>query len=169
MASSTRRRRTAPQSAFRSAVEAASPPVSKAYAPGIQALQRSHRRLVSCPDGDRITGSIDLDSALQAMQPNAPRWDYGIGYRLDHREHAVWIEVHSAQTSKVREVLRKLRWLKDWLASDGVSLQRLTTADGPVPAFVWIASGSNRLPSTTRQAKLAAQEGVYPRKRLQLP
>ena len=89
--------------------------------------------------------------------PNAPRWDYGIGYRHGNRgERAIWIEVHGAQTNKVKEVVKKLRWLKDWLNDAGQPLVPLTRADGHVPAFVWLASASIKLPRTTPQAKLAS-------------
>jgi hypothetical protein len=78
------------------------------YRPGLRALKAAHRRLIS-RDNSRLTGSIDLDAALINEQPNAPRWDYGIGYQHGGDEYAVWVEVHGAQTSKVREVLNKTR------------------------------------------------------------
>ena len=144
-------------------------PVANAYQPGLQALAGNHRRLISCSDDRCLTGSVDLDDALGQEQPNEPRWDYGVGYRHQDDEYAVWVEVHSAQTSEVKQVLRKLRWLKDWLNADGQPLRRITADNGSIPAYVWIASGRNRLPRHTRQAKLAAQEGIKPRKSLELP
>lgn len=100
--------------------------------------------------------------------PDDSRWDYGIGYRNGNRELALWIEVHSAQTSEVRAVLNKLRWLKDWLAGEGEPFGRLTETKGTLPAFVWLASGAFRLPKTTPQYRLAATAGIVPRKRLNL-
>ena len=144
------------------------PPVSSAYNPGLQALKRGHRSLVSAST-TRLTGSIDLDAALQADQPNAPRWDYGIGYRDGNRERAIWIEVHGAQTNKVKEVINKLRWLKDWLNDAGRPLGHLTRTDKRLPAFVWLASASIKLPPTSPQARLASQEGIIPRRALKLP
>ncbi len=72
--------------------------------------------------------------------------------------------MHSAQTSEVRAMLNKLRWLKDWLAGEGEPLGRLTDKG----AFVWLASGAIRLPRTTPQYRLVAREGILPRKRLDL-
>ena len=141
--------------------------MSGACEPGIQGLKPSHRRLISCADGRLLTGSVDLDAALLETHPNAPRWDYGIGLRQGNRECAVWVEVHSAQTNKVREVLNKHRWLKDWLSTDAEPLERLTRTNAP--AFIWLASGSIKLPRHLPQAKRALQEGIYPRKRLELP
>ncbi|MCY3838061.1 MAG: hypothetical protein OXH09_05330 [Gammaproteobacteria bacterium] len=161
-----RRRRT---NAFRAAVEATPPPTSKAYRPGLQALSAAHRRQISSDDSRRLTGSIDLDAALVATQPNAPRWDYGIGYRHGRREYAVWVEVHGAQTNKVGDVLKKLHWLKGWLAGPGERLLRLTDGGAPTPAFVWLASGPIRLPPTSRHARQASQAGVFPRKELHIP
>ena len=145
------------------------PSVARGYRSGVQALQNTHRRLVRCADARRLTGSINLDDALRATMPNDPRWDYGIGYREGNRERALWIEVHGAYTSKVGEVIKKLRWLKDWLAGDGESLNRLTGPSSEPPSYVWLASGRISLPPHTRQFKEAAKWGILPRKTLDLP
>ena len=92
---------------FQAAVQAAPTAVAGAYRPGKQALPGQHRSLVTCADSRRLTGSVNLDAALQASLPNAPRWDYGLGYQpVSGAERAVWIEVHPAATSNVGEVLR---------------------------------------------------------------
>lgn len=164
-----RRRRQRRSNEFRKAITATPPPTCNAYLPGLQALAANHRHRVSCPNTRSLTGSIDLDAALAAREPNASRWDYGIGYRHGQREHAVWVEIHGAQTNKVGDVLKKLRWLKDWLEGPGEPLLGLTNDRGPLPAFVWIASGQIRLPPTSRHARQAAQAGIFPRKLLRLP
>ncbi len=169
VARAARRGGKKPRREFRDALGEIGPPVSAAYKLGLQALSQPHRGLVSCADGRLLTGSIDLDSALRKDRPNAPRWDYAIGYRHGAAEHAVWIEVHGAQTGKVKEMIRKLDWLKDWLNADGQPLRRMTGTDDAVPAFVWLASGRLNLPPNSRQAKLARQKGIFPRKRLVLP
>lgn len=101
---------------FKTAVEAAPPPVNDAYRRGLQALESRHRNLVTCENTHRLTGSIFLDSAL-ARDPeraNQPRWDYGPGYQPENgTEQAVWVEVHTATTREVTAVLNKLQWLKD--------------------------------------------------------
>ena len=65
---------------FKEAVEAAPHPVREKYRSGKQALI-GYRNRVNCADSRRLTGSIDLDSALKREQPHAARWDYGLGYR----------------------------------------------------------------------------------------
>ncbi|MCZ0945391.1 MAG: hypothetical protein OXJ53_20235 [Gammaproteobacteria bacterium] len=157
---------------FKEAVEAAPHPVNQAYKPGIQALEGGHRSKVDCTDRRRLTGSLDLDKAL-AKEPgyaNQPRWDYGIGYRPKNgAERAVWVEVHSATTSEVSKVLRKLKWLREWLTTEAEQLDKLTMA-ASAHRFVWVASGGIHITPHSRQAKLISQSALSkPRKHLSLP
>ena len=160
---------------FEKAVQAEPPPVNGAYRPGKQALENRHRNLVTCEDPRRLTGSIDLDSAL-ARQPgytNAARWDYGLGYRppAEKREQAVWIEVHSATTSEVSAVLKKLQWLKDWLNAGAGCLEQMTyRGSAPDLRFVWIASAGVKIPRNSPQARQLSRSAIpKPRKQLSLP
>ena len=148
---------------FREAVEDAPPPVNGAYREGIQALEHRHRGHVTCGDSRRLTGSIDLDKAL-AREPdyaNAPRWDYGVGYRpRNGPEQAVWVEVHSATTKEVSAVLRKLQWLRDWLSGDAEQLMRMTNATAEDRRYVWIAGASVRIPGNSPQARRLNTSGI---------
>ena len=160
---------------FKKAVQAESPPVRDAYCAGKQALKREHRGLVTCEDSRLLTGSIDLDSALE-REPgyaNAARWDYGLGYRpaAGRREQAVWIEVHSATTREVTAVLNKLRWLQDWLNAGAGCLKRMTDRGGDRDnRFVWIASAGNNIPPNSRHARRLSRSAIKkPRRRLSLP
>ena len=126
-------------------------------------------------DPQRLTGSINLDSAL-ARQPdyaNAVRWDYGLGYRpaAERREQAVWIEVHSATTKEVDRVLRKLQWLQDWLNAGAGCLKRMTDRADADIRFVWIASGDRvDIPKNSPQARRLSQSALQgPWKKLRLP
>ena len=159
---------------FEGAVQAEPPPVNGAYRPGKQALENRHRGLVDCKDTRRLTGSIDLDSALkkQPGHAGAARWDYGLGYRppAGKREQAVWIEVHSATTGEVSAVLRKLQWLRDWLNDGAGRLKRMTDRAAPDIRFVWIASAGVNIPKNSRQARELSQSAIQrPRKQLSLP
>ena len=159
---------------FKKAVQSEPPPVNGAYRPGKQALEKRHRGLVDCKDTQRLTGSIDLDSAL-ARQPghvSAARWDYGLGYRppTGKREQAVWIEVHSATTREVSAVCKKLRWLKDWLNAGAGCLKQMTCRAAPDIRFVWIASNGVDIPPNSPQARRLNQNAIpKPRKQLSLP
>jgi len=120
-----------------------------------------------------LTGSIDLDSALagEAEHANEPRWDYGIGYKPKRaEERAIWIEVHPASTSNVREVISKANWLRTWLRDNAPQLALLTIGDGPVRPFVWIATARIQIPRNSPQARQLAIAGLdMPRKALRLP
>lgn len=158
---------------FRKAVEDAPPPVNGAYRNGIQVLEGRHRPHVRCGDARRLKGSIDLDRAL-AQEPgyaNAPRWDYGIGYSpRQGPEQAVWIEVHSATTSEVSAVLRKLQWLRDWLNGNAEQLLQVTNAADRNLRFVWIASDKVHVLKNSPQARRLAASGIgKARRHLSLP
>jgi len=55
---------------------------------------------------------------------NDARWDYGIGIQKG-KPWTLWVEVYPADTSNVDEVLKKLTWLKDWLAHSAQLLHNL--------------------------------------------
>ena len=154
---------------FRMAVEAAPPPVNGAYRPGKQALN-GYRNRVNCADSRRLTGSMDLDSALKKEQAHAARWDYGLGYKPPRgREQAIWVEVHAATTGEVSRVLDKLQWLKDWLNGEAEDLKRLTDRAGADIRYVWIARGKVRIPSHLPQARRLNQSGLSLKTRLASP
>ncbi len=158
---------------FKDAVRDAPSPVDEAYRIGKQALKKEHRKLVSCAETRRITGSIDLDSALAKVQnfANQPRWDYGLGYQpAEGREQAIWVEVHSATTKEVSAVLRKLQWLRDWLEEHAEQLNQITRLAGSDIRFVWVASNGVKISLNSRQARQLSKSGIPPVKRyLNLP
>ena len=155
---------------YKKAVEAAPHPVNGMYRVGKQALENRHRNLVSCGQPRRLTGSIDLDSALAPQRPDENRWDYGMGYKPPRGpEQAIWIEVHSATTSEVSKVLDKLQWLKDWLNGEAEQLRLLTERAGKDIRYVWIASGKMAIPSHMPQARRLKQSGLPLQTRLELP
>ena len=148
---------------FKKAVEDAPAPVNKAYCKGLQALEKRHRGRVKCSDPHRLTGSVNLDKALarESGYANAPRWDYGIGYKLRNGpEQVVWVEVHPATTKEVSAVLKKLRWLRDWLNGEAEQLLQLTNATKEEQRYVWIASSSVKIPGNSPQARLLNKRGI---------
>jgi len=155
---------------FKKAVEAAQHPVNGAYRPGKQAMEGRRRRLVTCADSTRLTGSIDLDTALRQHRPDDHRRDYGLGYKpVDGSEQAIWVEVHSATTREVSTVLRKLQWLKDWLNENAEQLRQLSERADRDIRYVWIASSSVKIPRHLPQAKRLAQSGLSLKGKLPLP
>ena len=148
---------------FEEAVRAAPVPVNDSYRPGKQALENKHRNRVTCEDPRRLTGSINLDLALR-QEPDhaeASRWDYGLGYQPARgREQAVWVEVHSATTKEVSSVLRKLRWLQDWLNSEDGELKRMTERAASDLRFVWIASAGVHISKNSPQSRQLSQSAI---------
>ena len=158
---------------FEEAVRAAPAPVEGAYRSGKRALAGTYRSRVTCSEPRRLTGSIDLDSALSGEPgyANAPRWDYGIGYKPRRSpERAIWVEVHPASTSNVGEVISKLNWLRTWLRENTPQLASLTIADGPIRPFVWMATAAVHIPRNSPQARRLNTAGLdMPRRILRLP
>jgi hypothetical protein len=139
---------------FKQAVAAAEG-LEGAYRSGLGALRHADRNKVALPNARRLSGSVNLDEALAESRPNDPRWDYGIGVRQGRSpERVVWAEVHPAASSNVKEVLRKLAWLKRWLVESAPELQRMP-AD-----FVWIASGRVAIPRHAPQFRKLAMSAV---------
>ena len=128
--------------------------------PGLQAVENVDRDRLRCSKPRRLRGSVSLERALPPGQPNEPRWDYAIGLVSSPNDTVVWLEVHPASsTGNVGEVLRKLGWLKTWIAQDAPALSQLRRH------FVWLATGRVSFHSGSPQMKTAAQSGLLFRAR----
>ena len=140
---------------FRNAVER-TPHLAEAWRPGLQALRARDRPHVEAENTRRLTGSAYIDEALEVVQPNAHRWDFGIGYQHSNRndECVYWVEIHTADDRGVEQVLDKLRWLKDWLAGEGQPLNRFERE------FIWLSSGATSFTLSSPQQKKFAQLGL---------
>lgn len=153
-----------------------------AAAAGIEALRgkaalHAHAAAVDCTAAWSFSGSVDLDAAFAASQPDAPRWDAGIGL---HRTGAdadaliVWIEPHPASsTGHVAEMLHKLDWLKAKLKSaEFAGLRRLTeAAERRGRAYRWLArTGAIRIRPNSREHRLLIKAGLtMPARHLTVP
>jgi len=115
----------------------ATPHLNGKWEKGLQALRPEDKPYIKAADTRAITGSVDVDTALVRVDPNANRWDFAIGYQHEDRdsECLYWVELHTARNSQVDVVLRKLRWLLRWLAGDGKALDKFERD------FVWVSSG----------------------------
>lgn len=147
--------------------------VAKARKDGKQALTAPHAKQVKCTDEHRWSGSLDIDAALQSdpSHAQANRWDYGLGYKApDGTESAIWVEVHSAETSEIDVVIRKLEWLKRYLQEHCEDLWKVTLRSDASTRFVWLASGRYRIPSHMPQLKRLSSAGLAkPASKLVLP
>jgi hypothetical protein len=132
------------------------PHLTEAWKPGLEALRTRDRPHVEAQDTRSLSGSADLDSALQEQEPTAHRWDFAIGYVHTNRtlECIYWVEIHTATDREVNVVLNKLRWLKQWLKGDGKKLAQFERD------FVWVSSGATSFTLTSPQQKQFAVLGL---------
>ena len=132
------------------------PHLQNAWAHGLGALGAQDRPHVAPEDPRRLAGSVDVDGALEANDPNANRWDFAIGHRHTNRqkECVYWVEIHPASDKEVKVVLNKLRWLKSWLVRRGNLLNQFESD------FVWVSSGPTSFTIGAPQRKIFAQLGL---------
>lgn len=140
---------------FEAAVNA-TPKLRGALKPGLGALRAEDKPHIKPHDTRSLLGSVDVDKALKASQPNANRWDFVIGYEHGNRDEPVlyWIEIHTGSDSEFKVVLRKFEWLLDWMKGDGKFLAAFERE------IVWIASGATSFTAASRQRRIMAQKGL---------
>jgi len=79
---------------FKEAVEK-TPGLKNAHKLGLRALRAEDRPHVVAEDTRSLTGSADIDTAFQKLDPNANRWDFAIAYQHANRtaEFIYWLEL----------------------------------------------------------------------------
>lgn len=134
--------------------------------PGKSAVKNQYQPGIAVGPGLSFTASVDIDLDCQAAEPQANRWDYGLGLRNQKEEEfAVWIEPHPASsTGEVAKIIAKLDWLERKLAQPGFKdLKALTqkSAQADVPRFHWLAiTGDIRIRPGSREAALLSKRGL---------
>lgn len=128
--------------------------------PGLAAL-KSNSHHVKAADTTRLTGSVDIDAALKSLYPHDARWDYVVGYG----DEAYFIEVHPASTSNVAEMIKKVNWLKNWLASSAPDLMKLHKQE----VYYWVPSGGVGISKGSVQYKRIALSHLQIKKPVTLP
>ena len=135
--------------------------------PGLQALSKNHRDAISPENPRKLSGSIDIDTALKSKYPHDHRWDYCIGIQKQRNaDSLVWVEFHPANSHSVRDMLAKAKWLKQWLAGCGKPLQGLmkTKID-----LRWVPTGPVAIRQASKQSKILAQAGIsFPKRHIKL-
>jgi hypothetical protein len=138
---------------FKQAVEETEE-IKNGYQIGLKALGK-HSNKVELGDTKKCKGSVAIDDCTESLYPQENRWDYVFGYKGD----AYFVEVHSAHTSEVSVVLKKLQWLKDWLSSKAPEIKKLQARD---KAFIWIQTNGNHILPKSSQNRLLAEKGLKP-------
>ncbi len=109
------------------------PEIAKCLRKGLQALGANSRKIEVRSTRD-LAGSVDIDTCLKKLYPNAHRWDYAFGYK----DRIFYVEVHPAEnTGKVGEITAKLGWLKQWRK---LSAKNLEGWEGK-SSYHWISTG----------------------------
>jgi hypothetical protein len=143
---------------FKSAVEK-TPDIEKCYKVGLRALG-SNSTKVSMGNPSLCNGSVEIDKCVKSKYPNTNRWDYCFSYKGE----AHFVEVHSAYTSEINTVLRKLKWLKEWLISEAPEINKLRAKE----PFYWLQSGKNGVLTGSSQYRRLVIAGIKPVSRLSL-
>lgn len=121
------------------------------FHPGLQALKGDSAK-VKAADTKKLLGSVDIDACTKLQYPNAPRWDYAVGYN----QQAIFIEVHPANTSNVKEMTSKAQWLESWLKTEGKVLASLRKDN----TCYWIPSGKVAILKTSPQRHSLAKHNL---------
>lgn len=131
---------------FQQAVES-TPDIKNGFRDGLQALGTNAQR-ITAQNTRKLEGSVDIDACTQSLYPNEARWDYAVGYD----KKAYFFEVHPADTSNVKEMIKKAEWLNKWLTQKAPSLNSLAANK----VLYWIASGRQKiLPNSPQHRKLS--------------
>ncbi|MDR0866547.1 MAG: hypothetical protein LBO74_16685 [Candidatus Symbiothrix sp.] len=133
--------------------------VATGFQTGLTALG-GYKTKISVSNTRLLEGSVDIDLCTTALYPNDNRWDYALAYD----KQVYFVEVHTANTSEVSVVLKKLQWLKDWLSNQAPNINKLK-AQAP---YYWIQSNGFAIPKTSRQYRQISQAQLKPIKRLSL-
>ncbi|MBE2279044.1 MAG: hypothetical protein IAE91_01525 [Ignavibacteriaceae bacterium] len=147
-------------SAFKEAV-INTPDVKMGYMSGLNALNRQEKIKINLADLSLLEGSLDIDESTRQLYPNENRWDYAIGYA----GKIYFVEFHSASSKEVKVVIAKLNWLKKWLKVAAPIVDSLKS-DTP---FHWIQSGNFKILKDSKFYRQAAQHGILPKPKLNIP
>ena len=97
-----------------------------------------------------MSGSVDIETCLGDPDEGKARWDYMVGYD----EAAYFIEVHPADSKHVNEMIKKVKWLKQWLKQNP-DIKGLTANKDP---FRWVSTNGYNIKG--RYEKRIAENGL---------
>lgn len=141
---------------FQRAVEATAT-VAHAFRAGAQALEERDRKLLD--DIQLATGSLALDKALQEAElfPNDNRWDYGMSLSAPkNAEKVLWLEPHHAGSGQAEKVIKKLKWLRNWLRQGAPELEKVSKES----VFVWLVTSKENPNDRQRRTRMAREHGL---------
>lgn len=128
---------------FKEAVEATKD-IAVGYCRGLKGLG-ANSVCIQLQNAQKANGSVDIDATTKTLYPTDARWDYVIGYD----EKGYFVEVHPANTSNIREMVNKKKWLERWLVEKAPRLKELKANE----LYYWIPSGKCAILPTSPQFK----------------
>ena len=136
---------------FANAVQS-TPEIACCLRKGLQALG-AHSAKVKVHKTRDLKGSVDIDTCLERLYPNASRWDYVFGYK----NHVYYVEVHQGKTSEVESVIKKFKWLEQWRSRSATNLENLKDQS----SHHWIsASGTASIRKGSSYQRKLDQNGI---------
>ena len=121
--------------------------IKNCYQRGLQALREKDKDKIEAQNTRKLNGSVNIDDCLKSKYPNASRWDYAIGYN----NQIYFVEVHPAIPREIKELAKKLNWLKNW---------KRNTPFRNDNNFYWVASGKVGILPKSNDSKRIANLGI---------
>lgn len=128
--------------------------LDKHFEKGLGAVKGEYRNRITAEEPRFFNGSLDIDKAKSKTEPTANRWDYAIEYNGE----VFFVEVHPGSTRDVSIILKKLKWLKQWLKNEAKAIDVLKTKRA-TPYF-WIHTGGCKILQGSSTCKQLAQSGI---------
>lgn len=135
--------------------------VKNGFCGGLKGIKKSDRCKVDTAHPEKLQGSLDIDSQVKPLYPEAPRWDYALSYD----DKLYFFEVHPANTSEVDKVIKKVKWLKQWLKDKAPKIAKLPRGAHP---YTWVQSGGYAILPAAKEQKKLSVAGITTAKMLKL-
>ena len=119
---------------------------------GLQVIGKPDK--VSLQETRTNAKSVDIDSCLKEDYPNENRWDYAVFIDIDAVLKTAFIEIHPANESEVDEVIKKARWMKQWIMDNQI---RVITENRK---FFWVSSGNVKITKNSQKIRLLHKQGI---------
>jgi hypothetical protein len=124
-------------------------PFESGAAPGLEAIEKSHRSSFMLPRKAGHIASVNVDECMRKRYPNSRRWDYGVWHGGKDAEIA-FVEFHKAETGEIAVIIEKKKWLLGIIT--GVSI--------PDCEWYWIKTGSDKIIRHSHQWRLLIKERI---------
>lgn len=134
------------------------PDIANGYHHGLHAIESADKDAIRVKENRRLSGSVNIDKEVKDKYPNDPRWDYALCY--DNK--VCFVEVHPACTKNIDEMIKKKRWLVDWLKNNAPRLDSFPSCS---PKFCWAATESGvHISAQASYKRKLAQLGLIPQR-----